>query len=545
MLVYAHDFKIVKETIRKIMGDRSRLPHELVFVIVVKPPTVESPLVQRFLLEGKIKSFQKEDVCLKIKDIVKGQLNHYLDDSLNRFSKVKNCCVIKVKDEMNQFRITIRVQTLFNFTSNLLYSVINHFNVSAFGYCDQIDVNISIAQTKDSSFEALLNQKLPKVPISELSKIVTFDDKEKVLDFFRCPEVQEILFGYFFPQGLENDCVRTEITYDTLRKNIAAQKRRTVLLPSGDYENLHNAITPYTTHEEFLQIIDVNDILGFYPSVRTTKTKDIVTAMIDIDVSGFLRTSFSPSIVWNLIISLTEEIVKNLTEFLHLPKPLIAFSGSRGVHITYKLAPDSVNVDLNYLDFSELYLLPSQKSLVKNKNSLLHSKFGFIRRLMQAVLLYTAQNIARERIPKAIRDGLGLIRMMDLFTLSVFSRNKIGVLLDTSSNNSSVFRIFSIHPGTGLVSIPLLNPKTKNIRTDLKDFNTLKTESKPETIIANLKAGKKNLYYQFPPEITKQQIKYMLRPDKLLPYLSIIIRFSDKFATERTVRSMKFWLELY
>ena len=514
MLVYAYDFTIVKETIKKITEESSQLPHELVFVAVAKIPTIESPLVQRFLLEGKIKSFQKKEVCLKIKEIIKVALNHYLDGSLNRFSKVKDCCKIKVKDEADQFRITIRVQNLPNFSSNLLYSVINHFNVSEFGYCDQLEVNVSIAQTKDVSFEVLLNQKLPKAPISELSKIVTLDDKEKVMDFFRCPEVKEILFGYFFPQGLENDRVRTEITYDTLREDTVAQKRRKVLLPSGSYENLHDAITPYTTHAEFLQIVEINDILGLYPAVRTTKSHELVTAMIDIDVSSFLRNSFRASIVWKLIIAITEEIVKNLTEFLGLPKPLVAFSGSRGVHITYKLAPESVNADFNYLDFSELYLLPSQKSLVKNKNSLLHSKFGFIRRLMQAVLLYTAQNIARERIPKQIREGLGLVRIMDLFTLSIFSRNKIGVLLDTSPNNSSVYRVFSIHPGTGLVSIPLLDPKTKTIRTDLKDFNALKTESKPETIVANLKAGKKFLYNQFPPEITKQQIKNMLHPDR-------------------------------
>ena len=267
--------------------------------------------------------------------------------------------------------------------------------------------------------------------------------------------------------------------------------------------------------------------------------------MIDIDLSSFLRTSFPASIVWELVIVLTEEIIKNLTEFLHLPKPLVAFSGSRGVHITYRLAPDCVNSDLNYVDFSELYLLPSQKSLVKNNKSLLHSKFTFIRCLMQAILLHTAQNIPREVIPKTIREGLGLVRVMDLFTLSVFSRNKIGVLLDTSSNNSSVYRVFSIHPGTGLVSIPLLDPKTKDIRADLKTFSNLKKECKPETVVANLRAGKKILYQQFPPEITKQQIKYMLRPDKLLPYLSVIVRFSDRYATERSLWSMKFWLEMY
>ena len=117
--------------------------------------------------------------------------------------------------------------------------------------------------------------------------------------------------------------------------------------------------------------------------------------------------------------------------------------------------------------------------------------------------------------------------------------------MDTSSNNSSVHRVFSIHPGTGLVSIPLLDPKTKKIDKELKTYSTLKEASKPETVVSNLKAGKKDMYHQFPPEITKQQIKYLLRPDKLLPYLSVIVRFSDRWATERSPWSMKFWLEMY
>ncbi len=545
MLVNAYDFSIVKETIKSVMEKQPRVPYELLLVIIAKPPTIESPLVQQFSEEGKIKSFQRKEVCLKIKDAIKGALNNYLESSLNRFSKIKDCSSIKVKSNTHEFRVSIRVRNLANFSAKLLYSIANHFNVSVLGYCDQVEVILSIAQTKDSSLEIILKQNLPDLLASSLSKFVTMDDKEKVLDFFRCPEVKDILFAHFFPQGLENDRVRTEITYDTLREDIPAQKRRTVLLPSGHYENLHDAFTPYTTHQEFLEIIEINDILGFYPSVRTTKTKEIVTAMIDIDVSGFLRTAFSPSVVWDLTISLTGEIVKNLTGFLRLPRPLVAFSGSRGVHITYKLAPDCVNADFNYVDFSELYLLPSQKSLAKNSKSLVHNKFTFIRSVMQAILLYTAHNISCEKIPKIIRDRLGIARIMDLFILSVFSRNKIGVLLDTSSNNSSVYRVFSIHPGTGLVSIPLLDPETKRINKELKTYSALKEASKPETVVSNLRAGKKDLYSQFPPEITKQQIQYLLRPDKLLPYLSVIVRFSDRYATERSRWSMKFWLEMY
>lgn len=542
MLVNAFDFKVIKEEFKKIMGKYPTVPYELVLVIIAKPPSIESSLVKRFSKEGRIKSYQKKEVCIKINDAIRGALNNHLESSLNRFSKIKNCSTIKVKSDANEFRVLISFRNLIKFSSNLLYAVVNHFNVGVFGYCDQVEIILSVAQTKESPLSLILKEMLPKI---DLTKFVTLADKDKVLDFFRCPEVKEILFAHIFPFGLEYGQTCTEITYDALREDTVAQKRRKIMLPTGEIEALHDVISPYTTHSELLKIVDLNNILGFYPSVRTTKTREIVTAIIDIDVSGFLRTAFSQSVVWNLVVALTEEIIKNLTVFLRLPVPLVAYSGSRGVHITYRLAPDCVNSDYNYVNLSELYLLPSQKSLVKNTKSIIHNKFTFIRSLMQAILLYTTQNIPREIIPKAIRDGLGIVNIMDLFTISVFSHNEVGVLMDTSSNNSSVFRIFSVHPTTGLVSIPILDPKTKIIQTKLRNYSSLKEASKPETIIKNFKAGKKDLYFQFPPLITREQIKYLLRPDTLLPYLSVIVRFSDRWVTERSPWSMKYWLEMY
>ena len=90
MLINAYDFAIIKGAIKIIMGKHPRVPYELVLILIAKPPTIESPLVQKFIEEGKVKSFQKKEVCVKIKDIIKGALNNYLESSLNRFSKIKN-----------------------------------------------------------------------------------------------------------------------------------------------------------------------------------------------------------------------------------------------------------------------------------------------------------------------------------------------------------------------------------------------------------------------------------------------------------------------
>ena len=138
--------------------------------------------------------------------------------SLNRFSKIKNSVTIKIKSDDNEFRVSIDVRNLLKFSPNLLYAIVNHFNADVLGYCDQVEVILSVAQTKDSGLEEVVRQKLPNLPASALSRFVTLEDKEKVLDFFRCPEVKDVLFTHFFPHGLENDQVRTEITYDTLRE---------------------------------------------------------------------------------------------------------------------------------------------------------------------------------------------------------------------------------------------------------------------------------------------------------------------------------------
>jgi len=545
MLVYAFDFTPIKEMIKKVMKEDKGVPFGLTVIITAKAPTIDSDLIQRFYEEGKLKSYQKKEIIVKIKELIKNAFNNNLEGSLNRFSRIKHCTKVKIKNDFYEFKISVHIQNISRFSSKSLFAIISHFNVDMLGYCDEVEATVSTKSTIGSPLKIIFSDNLEKESVVKLRKFVSLDDKETILELFRCPEVKDILFHHFFPHGLENDRMRTEITIDTLREDTIAQKRRKVLLPSGEYVNFHDAITPYLSHEEFVEIIDINDILGFYPCVRTTKTHEIVTAMIDIDVSRFLRTTFPPSLVWKLVINLTEEIISNLTDFLRLPPPLVIFSGSKGVHLTYRLAPDCVNADFKYVDYSELYLLPSQKSLAKDTRSLIHNKFSFIKSLMQAVLLYTAQNLSREIIPKEIREALGIVNIMDFFTLSVFSRNKIGVLLDTSSNNSSVHRVFSIHPTTGLLSIPILDPKTKKISLELKKFSNLKEAANPETITKNLKEGNKGLYYQFPPEIDKNHIKYLLRPDTLLPFLSVIVRFSDRWATERSPWSMKFWIEMY
>ena len=122
------------------------------------------------------------------------------------------------------------------------------------------------------------------------------------------------------------------------------------------------------------------------------------------------------------------------------------FSGSRGVHLLYKIAPNTITFEYGYMNFWELYILPGQKSLVKNQKTLIRSRYTFARILIESIILYTIENLSIEKIPQIIRENLGILRVMDLFKLSPFDQNQVGILIDSSSNNGSVHRIFSIHP---------------------------------------------------------------------------------------------------
>lgn len=78
----------------------------------------------------------------------------------------------------------------------------------------------------------------------------TLEGKPKVLEFFSNPDVKEILYGtYFFPSGFD-DMTITELTWDQLKADTRAHKRRRVQHRSGRYENIHDVLTPFTSIEE-------------------------------------------------------------------------------------------------------------------------------------------------------------------------------------------------------------------------------------------------------------------------------------------------------
>ena len=79
MLVHAFDFAPIKESIKKITKDAAKIPFELGVTLIAKAPTIESDLIQRFSDEGKLKSYQKKEVCVKIKEDIRGALKNSLE----------------------------------------------------------------------------------------------------------------------------------------------------------------------------------------------------------------------------------------------------------------------------------------------------------------------------------------------------------------------------------------------------------------------------------------------------------------------------------
>ncbi len=546
LLIYCYNFKPIKDKIIDAMKNKKLKISMITAKLIATSPKPESEFIQSCYNERKIKSYQLKEVCTQIHQTLKGALNSNLEQSLNIYTTFKDNIKIKIETKRNAFEILIQIKNIKNLTPSIIFAIINHFNVDILGYCDSVQILLTLHDLVNKTTKIILNDQLEKVPLVEQLDFFTLDTKDKVLEFYKCPEVKEILFKFFFPNGLDSD-IRTEITFDMLRKATFPQKRRKIYIPTtGDFINFHDAITPYTTHQEFLDLIEKNNILDFYPSVRLVKNGNITTALIDIDVSGFLKTAFSQNLIWEFTITLTKELIKTLTKKLCLPYPLVTFSGSKGVHILYKIDPDSISSEYGYVNFWELYLLPGQKALTKNESSILRSNYTFMRTIIEAIILYTLDNLAIETIPQIIREELGIMRAMDLFKLSPFDdANKVGILVDSSPNNGSVSRIFSIHPTSGLVSIPITNPKTKLIDEKFTDYDVLKGESSVSTIVRNFKEGKKVLYDQYPPMLNREHIESLLEPTKLLPVISTIVRFSDRWVMHRSSWSYRFWFEFY
>ncbi|TFG21948.1 MAG: hypothetical protein EU529_12055 [Promethearchaeota archaeon] len=544
MLIYGYNFNFLKDKLVKLLNESDINKYNLKIILKIVPPDVNNDVFYEFCQKGIIKSHQQNEILVKIRKLIKGALDKNLNQSFTRFPKFKENVKVKLSSQLRKFIISIKIKNIEVFNEKSIFTLINQFNDKSLGYCNLIKIIIFKVSKDKQEQKQYFQDYLTPYRLVDNPSMITINEMEKVLNFYSHPLVKEILDLHFFPYG--KDCpIKTEITIDILKEDTAPQKRRRLQMISGNYVNFHELYTKFTTQAEFIKFIRENKILAFYPGVRSVLRDHMVSCLIDIDMSKFLRDLIDEQTLWSFTLTLTREIIENAKKF-GLKKPLVIFSGKRGVHLLWRLTPDCVSDQYKYINKWQVYLLPAQKTLTTNLKSLLHNKFTFFRVIMEAILLYTIYTLEGDKIQEEIQSKLGLIRVLDLFILSPFAENSdIAILLDTSANNASVHRIFSFHPSSGRIAIPITEPKNREIIKGFEDYEYLMEESKSEKILENLNNGDYLRYFQVPPYITKDDLERLLRPDALLPYIAFIVRFSERWATDRTQGSYNYWIKLY
>ncbi len=146
-------------------------------------------------------------------------------------------------------------------------------------------------------------------------------------------------------------------------------------------------------------------------------------------------------------------------------------------------------------------------TLKKDDKSTLRDKFKFSKSLLQSLLLYTIYK-GKIEIPLSIKKKLRIYHPYQLFKISVFDeRNLMSILLDTSSMGRGVFRIFSPHPSTKRVSIPIYDMEAKKFPDPYLDYETVVEESKMENVIDKFNNHDTKLFLQKPNSITREHIR--------------------------------------
>ena len=205
---------------------------------------------------------------------------------------------------------------------------------------------------------------------------------------------------------------------------------------------------------------------------------------------------FTAQQVWDLTLNITKAISKTTSRF-GLPAFKINFLGAKGVHMLLAIEnPEVITDSEHYVNFSELYttLLPCISTLKKEKISTLNNTFKFAKSLLQSILLYTVY-ITNIEIPEE---------------------------LDCSSMSRGVVRLFSPHPTSKLVSIPLSDDKFSE---KYLDYDTVREDAKLENVVERFKTGDISLFQSKLNKVNRSHIKSLLRPDKLLPAFAVLLRF--------------------
>ena len=527
-----------------IEGDNPN-PTQLQIIIEFRSPDYD--VIELNYQENAIKYQEKEVVTEKLMDHVKAAIENKYTNLRRTISKslMYKFKVKMVREESgtnttkNDYQIDV-IDIIFEtkrMTIRDVISFVNLFQFEEMGFCEAITVIIKKREDASFEFEELAVIPLKKIHLKEAFEYLSMEDKEHLHELYCLPHYQKIWFQYLIPEGFDTNA---EVTLDVFQEGAPPQKRRSVQLGSGGNRNFHEAIRPALPEKKFQEIIRSNDISGVYMSTRSTRN-DVLYVLVDIDMSDILRKTFSEQMIWDLTLEITEGIIRT-AKSLGLGNPSIMYSGSRGDHIIYRVekdALDDIEGEIN-LPIFHYYNLPGQSSLKKKRGSCYHDKFKFFKNLMQAICLHTIY-LGDIDISYKVRRKLKISHPRQLFKLSVFSATQIGILLDTSSSNKGVVRIFSAHPSTKRISIPLIDPETLKIYDKYRDFEIVKEESKISSVLEKIKDNHIEDFLYLPAKITKIQLTRLFRPDCLVGTFFVLLRFGPRYVLNRSKMSFCFW----
>lgn len=514
-------------------------------------------LIDDAFSQGIIKSHEIREITHRLTDKIKNatidKFNNlqYIVNKIPRYkNRVKLDYMENIIDDfrrsdkisINFIKLEKRIKNKLRITPKDVILFIKLWNSEEINFCEKIKISVFGKSFDNNDLIIILEKELNKVKLSEIQDYLNINDKETLVEFYSNPIIKKILFSYFFPEGFDSNA---EITYDKLEHEKPAQKRRRILTKQGELLNLHNFLFKNISSEEFRQIIEMNDIGAFYCSVRSTKN-EVLYMIIDIDVSDFLFSLFTGQLIWDFILNITNAIIETSIKVGFPPYPVVNFSGSRGIHIIWRIDENAINDLEGSIDLPEFFndSLPGVKNLIKNKNSCYHDKFIFIKRFAQALCIETIYR-GSIIIPKEIRQNLSILHPRDLFKISIYSQNEIAVLLDTSSNAKGVFRAFSAHLNSKKIGIPIFYTRIGKIYEEYRDYYILLKESQINNVLDNIKDNNYEKYMQYPAIIKKDHLRFILRTDNLFPSFAILLRFSPRYVFERTPKSFEFWHRYY
>lgn len=503
--------------------------------------------ILRYYGEGKIKSHEFDATVEKITDMVKSAIaiiTGKIAFTINYYEVLRNAISIQHTEQFTQEneKHTQRVDTiLMHFSAPLLeiqdvIAFINLWNNEVLCFAKQVSVGFLIQEKNSLKQKELITFELEKKPIIDFQNFLTVEDSE----YLQHPCYQKILNTYMFPEQFQS---KAEITLDLAQEEVLPKKRRTVSL-RGKKGKFHDILTKNTPYEKYQEIIKENNIAGIYCSVRST-SDEILYLLIDIDIPPMFFTMFSRQTVWQMVLNIIEALRKTVAHF-GLPPFKVSFSGTKGAHILWAVSPNAILDYERHVNLPELSGgdIPGLGVLKKEKISTINDGFKFTKTLLQSLLLYTVYR-SHISIPKEIIKKLKVFYPYQLFRLSPDSKNLLSILLDCSSQSKGVFRLFSPHPGSRAVSIPISDLSENKIIERYHSYANLVEDAKIEKVLERFDNDDIDLFLQYPNVITRENIQKLLRPDNLYPSFEILLRFGVMYAIERSPPSYGFWHRFY